>query len=153
MERQLEGVRQQHRDEDKNVLCPLMQADRLEENFERSGAVVELTSHPDLSRFQLGPEREAGVGHHGLAGMFEQGHVGRRVADVVESLLRETLLEALEFIVPGQIRGAIAGQDFFEDAQMFRDALGQCWLSAPVVRYSLRPSPRCSARYSSSLRL
>src|SRR5580704_8244417 len=84
--RQLQGMRQEQGDEDKYVLCPLMQAYRLKENLDRSSLVIELAGNPNLSRFEHRAEREAGVSHHGLAGLFEQRHVGRRVAYVVESL-------------------------------------------------------------------
>src|SRR5580658_5879525 len=87
--RQLQGMRQEQGDEDKYVLCPLMQAYRLKENLDRSSLVIELAGNPNLSRFEHRAEREAGVSHHG-----------------------------------------VAGKDFFENAQMVCDTLGQSGVGA-----------------------
>ena len=97
----------------------------LRKTLQGRGAVIELAADRDLPRFELGPERKAGIGHHGLAGIFEQRDIGRRIADVVESFLGEALFEAIEFVVSGQICSSVAGQDFLEDAEMFRDVLGK----------------------------
>src|SRR5271154_1448384 len=128
-QRQLQGMGQQKGNEDENILCPLMQANRFEEDLDQRGAIIELAAHRDLARFELCPKGKARIGDHGLAGLFQQRQIGRSVADVVESIDGKSLLEAVKFIVACQVSSAVTGQHLFENSQVVRNAMGQSCVS------------------------
>ena len=78
------GVGEQKREEDEDVLGPLVEADGLEPGFERGDAFVEGADGGDAGLAEGGAEAGGGVGDHGLLAVLEEGEVGEGVADVGE---------------------------------------------------------------------
>ena len=124
-ERQAQCMGQQHGHEDQDVLCPLVQPDSLQEGLGKRCAVVEAPCDGNPVFLEQALQSEIGIGNHGFTGMAEQGKIGARVADVVKAVLRKTLLEALKLVVPGEVRGSVAGQHLFEDAEVSGDTASE----------------------------
>ncbi len=79
-----QGVGQHQREEDEDVLGPLVDADGFGPGFEGGDLFGEGADGGDLGSAEGGAERGGGVGYHGSGRLLEQGQVGQGVADVGE---------------------------------------------------------------------
>ena len=117
------SVGEQKRQEDEEVLRPLVEADGLEPRFEPGDAFVEGANGSDARLAESGAKTRGGVGDHGLLTVLEEREVGERIADVGE-VVAETGLEGGELVFAGEIDLTVGGEDAGEDAEVRGDAVG-----------------------------
>ena len=85
------------RNEEKNVLCPLVDADGFDHDAKRGPAVVKEHA-TGTARLRTAMRNPPSGRKHGNARLAQHGQVGPRVADVVK--FAELVSEADEFFVP-----------------------------------------------------
>jgi len=117
------GVSKKQRDEEEDVLSPLMEADGFEPGLEGGDTLVEGADRGDAGLAEGGAKGGGGVGDHGLLAAFEEGEVGERVADVGE-VVAEVRLKGGELVFASEIELAVGGQDAGEETEMGGDAVG-----------------------------
>ena len=95
-------------------------------------------------------QRHAGVGQFGLDGSRKKFDVRHGVADVVERGIVKELPELRELILPGEVTGAVAGQNSIEETKVRGNSSRRESGPHPLPDRWVRPRSRCSCRYASN---
>ncbi len=114
-------MRQQHRQEEQNVLRPLMDPDGFEPRLVRRNLLRKDSSGRNSGLPECGTETASRVGHHRVLTVFEQRQVSRGVSDVTEAIA-EGLAEGGQFIDSRKVKSAIGSKNTVKEAQMLCDS-------------------------------
>ena len=117
-------VRQQKRQKDEQILCPLMRAQGPEGRREPTAAFHEGARGTNAAEVHPEAQAKAGIGHHGFGGVGQQRQIGSVIADVRVGA-GELGAEPIELAGSSQVDLAVAGENAAKDAEMRRDAFGQ----------------------------
>ena len=128
-------MREQHRNEQQDVLGPLVNTNRLQNRTQGVALIDELASNPYIPETKSSSQADSRVSQHGYAGIGQQRHIGIGVANIVERA--KLALETIELFVAGKIGVAVRSQYSIENAKMGRDPLRQ----APVRAGSQKNLP------------
>ena len=78
----------------------------------------------DATRPEPQAQTQAGIGHHGLSGVRQQGQVCTGIANVIEF----AGANAVEFVVSSEVGGAVRSQNSAEDTQMGGNAAARLFV-------------------------
>ena len=108
-------MRKQQRHKDKQILRPLVRAQRFEDGLERPAAFLEYVCGDNAQRAHSHPQSQARIGYHRFGGTGQQRQIWSVVADVIEFIRAQPLAQAVELSDSGQVGCAIASQHPAED--------------------------------------
>ena len=121
---------EERREQDKEILGPLMRAKCFDERFQGPGAFLKGARGDDALCTQFHAQSSTRIRDHGFSGACHHGKIWRVVPDVGEVDSAEELAEAVEFPAAGHVLSAIAGKDFIEESEMIGNAARELGVGA-----------------------